>query len=92
MTLLRGYTLLNPNHCNLFFPASIRIWVSWSTSGLRRDEISVSRFSFRDRGCKPVLLSFLIACFAPEWRSDDDSPPNGRVWRCSDVRRVTSLV
>jgi hypothetical protein len=33
-------------HCNLFLPASIRMWVSWSTSGIRRDEVSMSRVSF----------------------------------------------
>src|SRR5262245_21183138 len=34
------------HQCNLFFPASIRIWVRSSTSGIRRDEVSMSRFSF----------------------------------------------
>src|SRR5262245_61850443 len=36
------------HHCSLFLPASIRMWVRSSTSGIRRDEVSMSRFSFRN--------------------------------------------
>src|SRR5262249_12422296 len=35
-------------HCSLFLPASIRMWVSPSTSGIRRDEVSMSRLSVSD--------------------------------------------
>src|SRR5262245_45225883 len=34
------------HHCNLFLPASIRMWVRSSTTGIRRDEVYMSRFSF----------------------------------------------
>jgi hypothetical protein len=33
------------HQCNLFLPASIRMWVRSSTRGIRRDEVSMSRFS-----------------------------------------------
>src|SRR5262249_16925271 len=38
-------SLVWPHHCNLFLRASIRMWVSWSTRGIRRDDVSMSRFS-----------------------------------------------
>jgi hypothetical protein len=34
------------HHCNLLLPASIRMCVRSSTSGISRDEVSMSRFSF----------------------------------------------
>src|SRR5262245_63434476 len=45
-TKRHGCTLVRLHHCNLFLPASIRMWVRSSTSGIRRDEVSMSRFSF----------------------------------------------
>src|SRR5262249_51090444 len=39
-------SLVRLHQCNLFLPASIRMWVRSSTSGIRRDEVSMSRFSF----------------------------------------------
>src|SRR5262249_18445224 len=41
-------SLVKLHHCNLFLPASIRMWVSSSTRGIRRDEVSMSRFSVSD--------------------------------------------
>src|SRR5215467_6700132 len=45
-TRRHGRTLVWLHQCNLFFPASIRMWVRSSTNGIRRDEVSMSRFSF----------------------------------------------
>src|SRR5262249_16556638 len=36
------------HYCNLFLPASSRMWVRSSTSGIRRDDVSMSRFSVSD--------------------------------------------
>jgi hypothetical protein len=48
---------LRLHHCNLFLPASIRMWVRSSTSGIRRDEVSMSRFSFSHlHSCKSSSL------------------------------------
>jgi hypothetical protein len=34
------------HECNLFLPASIKIWVRSFTRGIRRDEVAMFRFSF----------------------------------------------
>src|SRR4029434_8181077 len=57
-TRRHGRTLVSVHHCNLFLPASIRMWVRSSTSGIRRDEVSMSRFSFRNlHSCNSSSLS-----------------------------------